>query len=375
MSRDALGQWLDECRDLLRQQRIEDAAKSINYQTRVLIKSLGIFLVIPLMGTVMVGYFVVREIQLNSDKKLIRECEGKEYCDGRIEALERLVKANLSLKSYNLESSDLVRANLRFADLVRTNLESADLVRTNLSSANLYGADLQSANLYGANLQSANLYGTDLQSANLYVANLYGANLQSANLQSADLYGTDLQSANLYGANLQSASLRATTIDQNTKLDPKWRKVWEIVNQGAEAQDLYGANLESANLYGADLVRANLSSARLWGADLRDASLWGADLSSANLIRANLSSADLSSANLSSADLQSANLIEAKNLTPSQIKSACYWEKAFYKGSWDNENYKWIVDKKANTEYIEELKQDKNSAPERPVDCSKWESS
>ena len=41
------------------------------------------------------------------------------------------------------------------------------------------------------------------------------------------------------------------------------------------------------------------------------------------------------------ANLKNANLIEARNLTPPQIKSACYWEKAFYKGNWDNKNYKW----------------------------------
>ena len=288
-----LRQWLDECRDLLRQKRkIEDAAKdwqssgqkadyllskkrlkeakdfekeqqkkyplselaasfvakSSKHQRRESIKYLGIFLIIPLIGTAIGGYFVVKEINLNADKRLIQDCTGQKYCHGRIQALERLVKAKRSLKSYNL---------------VRANLESAYLVRANLESANLASAYLESANLVRAYLESANLA---------------------------------------------------------------------------------SANLASANLFRANLVRANLASA--------------------NLFRANLASANLASA----------NLIESKNLIPSQIKLACYWEKAIYKGHFDNKNFfKWIVDDKANQQYIEALKQDKASDPKKPVDCSEWE--
>ncbi len=192
-------------------------SKSNKYQRRETIKFFGVFLIIPLIGTVIGGYFIVREINLNADKKLIRECEGKKSCHGRIEALERLVKAKRSLKSYNL-----------------------------------YRADLYRAHLYRA--------------------------------------------------------------------------------------DLYHAYLNFVTLYGA----------KLYDADLR--------------------SADLRSANLSNA-----NLVEAKNLTPSQIKLACYWEKAIYKGNWDKEKRKWIVDEKANKEYIDQLKKDKASEPKEPVDCSYWE--
>ncbi len=312
-----LRQWLKQCRDLLRQKRkTEDAAKewqssgqktdyllskkrlkeakdfqkeqkekyplselaasfiakSINYQRNERIKSLSIFLIIPLIGTAIGGYFIVREIQLNADKKLIRECQGEEHCDGRIEALERLVKAKRSLKSYNLSSAHLYGAHL--------------------SSAHLYGANLQSANLYGAYLSSAYLYRANLQSANLYRANLQSANLQRANLQKANLYGAYLSSANLYDANL------------------------------------YDANLYDANLYGANLYRANLYGAYL---------------------------------------------IKVQNLTSSQIKLACHWETAFYKGYFDNENDELRVDNKANLQYIDQLKQDKASNPLAPVDCSVWE--
>ena len=76
---------------------------------------------------------------------------------------------------------------------------------------------------------------------------------------------------------------------------------------------------------------------------------------------------------LKSYNLESAILIESKNLTYSQIKSACYWAKAIYKGHYDDKNYKWIVDEKANQQYIQKLKQDQASEPQEPVDCSIWE--
>lgn len=54
------------------------------------------------------------------------------------------------------------------------------------------------------------------------------------------------------------------------------------------------------------------------------------------------------------------------------FKSACNWEKAIYKGYKDTEKFfEWIVDEKANQQYIEQLKQDKASDPKTPVDCSR----
>jgi len=90
------------------------------------------------------------------------------------------------------------------------------------SIKNLIRIDLSSANLEGANLEGANLEGANLSSANLSSANLEGANLEGANLSSA----------NLEGANLSSANLKETKIDENTQIDEKWRRVWQIVNQG-----------------------------------------------------------------------------------------------------------------------------------------------
>ena len=250
-------------------------SSSSKHQRNKQIKSLGIFLIIPLIGTAIGGYFIFREASLNGDKKIIQDCVGKEYCSGRFQALERLVKAKKNLSRYNLSDANLSDANLR--------------------SANLRNANLSEAGLYNANLRSANLSGADLRSA----------------------YLSD-------------------------------------------------ADLESANLYIADLSDANLSSAYLRSANLSDAGLRSVDLRSANLSGANLSSADLYSANL-----ENASLIEVLNLTDSQIKSACNWDKALYKGRY--ERFEWIVDEVANQKYIEKLKQDKTSDPKEPVDCNRWE--
>ncbi len=122
-----------------------------------------------------------------------------------------------------------------------------------------------------------------LRNVDLSDADLSGADLSGADLSGADLRGADLRDADLSRANLSSANLRSTKIDENTKLDSKWRKVWEIVNQGARNQNLSGADLRSADLRSADLSGADLSGADLSGADLSGADLRGADLSGANV--------------------------------------------------------------------------------------------
>ena len=68
----------------------------------------------------------------------------------------------------------------------------------------------------------------------------------------------------------------------------------------------------------------------------------------------------------------------AENLTPEQIKSACFWDKVIYKGEWvwNQKTGTWVPknqqDREDNDNYIKELKKDKSSDPEQPVDCSRW---
>ncbi len=177
-------------------------------------------------------------------------------------------------------------------------------------------------------LRDTELYEFIFENANLSTINLKGSQLSKANLQEATLYKANLQKANLYEANLQEANL-------------------------------YEANLQGAKLHEASLQEVDLSKA---------------NLQEANLSKANLQEADLSEANLQEADLSEANLQETvlvgvEKLTFKQIKLACYWEKAIYKGEWNRDKKIWIAIEPDNTKFIEELKKDKSSDPEKPIYC------
>jgi uncharacterized protein YjbI with pentapeptide repeats len=216
-------------------------------------------------------------------------------------------------------------------------VESLVFWKESFKNISLGKADLRTIIIPNANLDSANL-----DSANLTSADLTSADLNSAFLDSANLSRTNCSNANFSDANLDSANLTSA--------------------------NLSGANLNIANLYG-----ANLSYAVLNSADLSSAVLNSADLSYANLSYAFLNSAFLNSANISYANLTSTNFIEAFSLTNTQIKSACFWDKAIYKGHFDEQKGELIIDEKANQAFIAQLKQDKASDPKVKPDCSKWE--
>ena len=132
--------------------------------------------------------------------------------------------------------------------------------------------------------------------------------------------------------------------------------------------------LQDAELYKFIFKNANLSRINLQGADLRWANLQGAKLREANLQGANLWQANLQGANLIIANLQKAYLMGTEeNLTPKQIKLACFWEEAIYRSKYDFKKEIYVVIEPDNTNYIEELKQNKSSDSRRPPDCSKWE--
>ncbi|NES20938.1 MAG: pentapeptide repeat-containing protein [Symploca sp. SIO3E6] len=270
-------------------------------------------------------------------------------------SLANLSDANLSyadlydsdLSDANLSRANLSNANLSYADLYDSDLSDANLSNANLSSANLNDADLSDANLSRANLNGVrineqtkidkkwrlvweivnqearhrNLSSANLSSANLSSANLSSVNLSSANLSSTNLIGADLSDANLIDADLRFTNLNGARINEQTKIDKKWRLVWEIVNQGAGNRNLSNADLIKANLSDANLIFANLSDANLIFANLRSANLRFANLRFANLIRANMSDADLRFTNLSGANLIGANLIGA-NLIGADVNKA-----------------------------------------------------
>ncbi len=226
-------------------------------------------------------------------------------------ALERLLRNDFSLAGLKLENTNLEGVKLQKADLRSANLQEADL-----RSANLQKADLRSANL-----QEADLRRTNLQEADLGRVNLQKSPLWETNLQEAYLWETNLQEAYLWQANLQEAYLRRANLQE--------------------------AYLGRANLQKADLGRVNLQKANLWNANLQEAYLWDANL-------------------------QEAYLGEAKNLTAKQIKSACFWEEAIYKGEWNREKRTAVATEPDNTKFIEELKKDKSSDFKGFSFCPHW---
>ena len=137
-----------------------------------------------------------------------------------------------------------------------------------------------------------------------------------ANLSGVNLSGVNLSGANLSGANLLGANLS-------------------------------GANLERANLSGAELGETNLERANLLGADLERANLERAYLGQANLTGANLERVKLTKANLEATNLTGANLTHVQNLTPKQLKLACFWSQAIYQED-EQENQRYIQDFLAN---------------------------
>ena len=203
-----------------------------------------------------------------------------------------------------------------------------------LENAHLENAHLPSANLENTHLENAHLENANLENVNLAIAHLENAHLENAHLENANLSHAHLEGANLEGANLQ------------------------------------GAHVSHDYLQGAYLNRANLHGVHLYNADFEQTNFYRANLSQSYFYRANFDQSNLYGANL-----EGAYLIKAQNLTSSQIKSACNWSKAIYKGVWSSHQSKWVVDEEANQQFIKKLQQDRDSQPKKPVDCSRWEKS
>ncbi|MGB8646021.1 MAG: pentapeptide repeat-containing protein [Anaerolineae bacterium] len=203
------------------------------------------------------------------------------------------------------------RPDLREANLVGACLIGATLVEKesdegrSLTLAPIY-ADLGGADFIKADLTNADLTGADLRGADFTEADL-----TSADLTGADSAGADLREAILEEANLERVDLRQMNIDESTRVAPRWRLIWQIVNvkanlQALDNQDLHDANLAGVGLTGANLREANLRGADLTGANLTRANLTGANLTRANLTRANLTGASLTETNFSGANLTGA---------------------------------------------------------------------
>ncbi len=226
----------------------------------------------------------------------------------------RLVKeiVNHSVKNRSLESVDLSDADLSGADLSGADLSGADL-----SGADLSGADLSDANLRSADLSDANLRSADLSDANLRSADLSGADLNGAKInEETKLDGKWREIVNQTNIDILKATLIDTSDNEEIKNEETSRLAEEIRTQGTVNQNQISRYLNNAKLLLVKLFNRNLFGFNLSRADLSRANLSGAYLSRANLSRTNLSRAYLSGANLSGADLidadlSGANLIDA----------------------------------------------------------------
>src|SRR5204863_3937502 len=94
---------------------------------------------------------------------------------------------------------------------------------------------------------------------------------------------------------LTSTWMGGMRIDNSTKLDPKWRRVWALTTRRGTDSDLRGVDLR-----GAILLNARLQGANLYRADLREAGLWETDLRGANLAGADLTGAYMRGADVAS---------------------------------------------------------------------------
>lgn len=266
-------------------------------------------LIVPsVLITILSGYFVWREFQLNAIEQSVHNCiESQNNCSDNLSSVEKLVKAKKSLKLFNLENAHLENAHLEDANLQNSNLENAHLEQAHLENVNLKNANLSTANMKGAHLEKAHLENVNLSNTHLEKANLYRANLQGAYISHDHLQGAHLDRANLQGTNFYNADFQNTYFHLANLSDTHF----------------YRANFDRANLYGANLDHAYL--------------------------------------------------IEAQNLTSTQIKSACNWDTAIYKGVWSYKHSKWVIDEQANKQFIQQLKQDKESDSKEKIDCSEWE--
>ncbi|MCJ7434826.1 MAG: pentapeptide repeat-containing protein, partial [Anaerolineales bacterium] len=250
-------------------------------------------------------------------------------------------------------------------------------------------ADLSYQDLSNLDLRYANFWGADFTEANLAHANLDGAILFESILVRADLRGTVLTTSNLNWAKLHDAIFLPAT----PQIDPKWRKVWDLVTNDREgrviAYDDVILNMSYADLSGVNLTRTTLTGPHVWditgsrlsgalmgdfttpdfryvectgatfqnawmmnvqdalicdGADFSNAVMDGSNLNSSSMVGANFSGASLNTAQLS-AHFTGANLTNITanfanfnhaDLTRANLRGAILDESTFQDTIWDN---------------------------------------
>lgn len=246
---------------------------SIKAQQNNRLKFIGFYLTIPFILTVLVGLFAANQIKIRGLWQDFNNSNNPKDIEPRIQALQRLVKAGVSLNGINLSHENLINANLYGADLSGANLSNTNLQATNLTNADLRGANLKSAQLGIANLKSANLT---------------GANLKHADLDTALLCQTIMFDGTVSNRNcINNSPLPANTTDSilaPTIPNPqRKRQIQPLIltqvleqarrnNHGLPAETRLQVTLQYYNMQGADeLVRIDQVSVIYYQATLRDA--------------------------------------------------------------------------------------------------------
>ena len=319
-----LREWLDENRDLLRQQRkIELASEEWNiegrkpgyllqglpliearqFRTRHSIKlplsdltntfiqisirqqlfnrlKTASWLIIPTVLTIgLVEYSIrdnrVREniANLSSDNKdqqkqavqnLVAGCQAKEELFWFPYIGEIFYGLCRSLRYRSLISADLRGVDLRNADLRNTDLRDTDLSGANLSGADLRDADLASSTSSdnGPNFSYANL-------SNAQVGGTYfiGADFSNAILRNTLIRGSTLRFSSFRSANLEDASLSGSDFVGSDFSYASLRNT--SFNESLLIEGNFSnTELQGTDLRGADLYRTNFNKARLKGTKL-----------------------------------------------------------------------------------------------------------
>ncbi|MFM6224508.1 MAG: pentapeptide repeat-containing protein, partial [Dolichospermum sp.] len=167
--------------------------------------------------------------------------------------------------------------------------------------------------------------------------------LEDLNEDGVKLWNLVVDEADLSGIKLDNGQLAHTSF-KNSLLECEQNK----------CSSLRKANLYKANFYNASLSKIDFRETNLIDANFKKAHLEQAKFQKAHLYKANLEESTIKGANFQGADLEDtkfkdaimcgdvfdqatssrkyicANFIEAKNLTPEQVKSAKNWEKACY---------------------------------------------
>ncbi len=149
---------------------------------------------------------------------------------------------------------------------------------------------------------------------------LSNIDLSYVDLKYCNLYKTNLIGTDLTGTNLQGAILQKSQIDETTKIEPKWRLVWELVNLGGENRDLRSVDLSGVET---DFIETYDDDALV--------NLNKANLAEANLSQADLTNFDFSNANLNDADLSGSKyaFFHSTNLENSDLSNSCFDEGYF----------------------------------------------